>query len=784
MLFYSIIIFLIVVKSFYLKLLNDFPRWYSKSNPQKVSQYKSILEYLKTGNCQSISNNCNEFPIYPNKRAYHTSIIYKTYSQKEANELCPSNFCGPFCNYTSDNCISNKAYQHFEGNDEYFYRLINNAGNEILPDQEIMLVFGGLTLNKVKFELNNIKKNVLLNCEEIKLGLEQMTSRALSNEENINLLYLINNCGYEITNELWEYNIQNDSWNYLKPYIDTNSTNNSSSLLQKPYPRYGHSAVYIEITDKHANFLRKYLFIYGGFSIYCKQSCEDMWLYEISYGPQRFYPNITNGKWERGNKWEKIIPLNNISPGKRFLHSMTVDSKFKYIYLFGGYSVDENQKNILMDDLWRYNIENNTWIKLNTNGIYLITRIISYWDGSSTIFNISPKNYEPTTDTIYTALKNDSLNNSKIDAFPTKRSSSSLSYNKRNDNTELLLLFGGLSYNTSGDYNIQYLLNDIWVYNITSNLWLEIFPKGEKPTYLYGHKIIPLEQDLFILYGGISSDTFNNDLWLFKYWENIWIQINKETINLNNNNESNIEKWPYPSGYFTMLKFSTGIIIYGGLIWKNKNAEYISYENYTDEEESLLHSQIFNTLENLYILNFNKCKSDCNKKGNCHFGFCVCDKNFWGGRCQSQLCPGGITFFDDDFHIKQESIYCSGNGQCLENGKCLCEEGFTGQDCSIAECLNNCNGEKYGKCVIKKPVSQCECNQELKRGGDDCSLIFCLNNCGNMGICNRNLGECNCPKNYYGTDCSVYVVDFRDKSNFIIINVKFFILLFIFLIFI
>ena len=305
------------------------------------------MDYIKTGNCQSTSNNCNEFPIYPNKRAYHISIIYKTYSQKEANELCPSNFCGPFCNYTSDNCLSNKTYQNCEGDDEYYYRFINNAGNVILPDQEIMLVFGGLTLNKVKFELNNIEKNVVLNCEEIIPGLEQMTSEALTNEENINLLYLINNCGYEITNDLWEYNIQNDSWNYLKPHIEANSTNNSSLMQQKPYPRYGHSAVYIEIANKHTNFLRKYLFIYGGFSIYCKHSCEDMWLYEISYGPQRFYPNITEGKWERGNKWKKIIPINNISPGKRFLHSMTVDNKFKYIYLFGGYSVDENQKNIL-----------------------------------------------------------------------------------------------------------------------------------------------------------------------------------------------------------------------------------------------------------------------------------------------------------------------------------------------------------------------------------------------------------------------------------------------------
>ncbi len=801
MFFYSILIFLSIIKYFYLELLNDFPRWYSKSKPEKISQYKSILDYLRIGNCQSIKNNCNELPTYPNKRAYHTSVFYRTYSQKEANELCPSNYCGPFCNYTSDNCLSNNIYQNFptptilelqhynppsnddcpnnccKENDEYCYRLINNCGNEILPDHDIILIFGGLTLNKVKFELDNIEKNVLLNCEEIISGLEQMTSEVLISDENINLLYLINNCGYEMTNELWEYNIQKDSWKYLKPYIDNNNLSQ-----QKPYPRYGHSSVYIEILDNNTNFIRKYLFIYGGFSIYCQHSCEDMWYYEISYGPQRFYPNISSIEWERGNKWKEIFPWNNYSPGKRALHSMTVDSKFKYIYLFGGYSIDENQKNTLMDDLWRYNIQTKTWNKINTNGIYLITRAITYWDGSSTIINISPKDFKQTTVRIFTILKDDNINHSNIGNFPTKRSSTTLTYNKRYDDSEYLLLFGGLTYNTSGTHNIQYLLNDIWVYNITNNLWLEIFPKGDNPSSRYGHQILPLEEDLFILYGGISSNIFNNDLWLFKYWQNIWIQVNKEKINLFPET-SNIEKWPYPTGYFSMSKFNEGIIINGGLIWKQKNVEYISYENYRDEEEPLLQSYLFNTLENLYLIYFNNCGNNCNENGKCHYGFCVCDENFWGDICKNKLCPKSLNFFEDDFHIKQECIYCSGNGQCLENGKCLCDEGFTGDDCSIAECLNNCSGEQYGKCVIKKPVSQCECNQELKRGGDDCSLIFCLNNCGDQGICNRNIGECVCPKNYYGIDCSVFIVNFRDENNYININKIVYILIFLYLLF-
>ena len=802
MLLYSLFLFLITIKYFFFELLNDFPRWYSKSKPDKLGrQYKSILEYLKIGNCQSIFNNCTEFPSYPIKRALHISIAYMTYSQEEANELCPLYGCGPFCNYTSENCLSKKNYSNLPNltifelddfnppsssrcpedccslNNEFCYRLMNNAGNEIFPDQEIMLIFGGLTLNKVKYKENDIEKNILLNCEEIISDLESISTLNLTNEENINLLYLINNCGYEMTNELWEYNIKNDSWNYLKPYVDINN----NLTQQKPYPRYGHAGVYVEIMDREIHFLRKYLFIYGGFSLYCSHSCEDMWYYEISYGPQRFYPKNNNGSWERGNKWKRLDLMNIINPGKRALHSMTVDNEFKYIYLFGGYSFDEHSEKItLMDDLWRYNISANTWEILNTKGIYSITRIITYWDGSSKIINISPKDYDQETDKINTTLKENHLNNSIIGAFPTKRSSSSLSYNKRTEGSEILLLFGGLTYNISNSYNIHYILNDIWIYNITNNLWLEIHSKDEKPDSRYGHQMISLEEDIFILYGGISSNIINNDLWLFKFGPNIWKEINKEesTTSLE---LSDLEKWPYPSGFFSMVHFTKGIMIYGGFIWKQKNQNFQFYENYNDEEEPLFQSTLFNTLENLYILYFNQCKNNCNENGVCHFGICICNEYFWGNYCSNNLCEKSLCFFEDDFHIKQECIYCSGNGECLENGKCLCDEGYIGDDCSIAKCLNDCSGEEFGKCVIRIPISQCECNLELKRGGDDCSLIFCLNNCGTEGICNRNIGECECPNNYYGIDCSVYVVGFREKSNFINKNKIFIVFFMLFL---
>ena len=79
-----------------------------------------------------------------------------------------------------------------------------------------------------------------------------------------------------------------------------------------------------------------------------------------------------------------------------------------------------------------------------------------------------------------------------------------------------------------------------------------------------------------------------------------------------------------------------------------------------------------------------------------------------------------------------------------------------------------------------RPQSQCDCNQQLKRGGDDCSIVFCLNTCGENGECNEDIGVCNCATGYYGEDCSLYIIDFRQGAksiNILFNNILFFIIL-------
>jgi hypothetical protein len=133
---------------------------------------------------------------------------------------------------------------------------------------------------------------------------------------------------------------------------------------------------YVDSTIPASPVLRKYMYIYGGFSIYCVNACDDMWAYEIAYAPQRYYPQENKEKWNRGNKWSQIYVSSTSSPGKRIGHSMIVDQYFRYIYLYGGVIFDNNDNQSLASDLWRYEIQTNTWQLIETLGISSITRSV------------------------------------------------------------------------------------------------------------------------------------------------------------------------------------------------------------------------------------------------------------------------------------------------------------------------------------------------------------------------------------------------------------------------
>ena len=93
----------------------------------------------------------------------------------------------------------------------------------------------------------------------------------------------------------------------------------------------------------------------------------------------------------------------------------------------------------------------------------------------------------------------------------------------------------------------------------------------------------------------------------------------------------------------------------------------------------------------------------------------------WQPACE---CHDGYTGFDCSLLACPED--CLGRGYCY-NGTCHCYPGYAGKSCALLACPNDCS--RHGTCK----AGTCECLAGW--GGDDCSERICLHNCSGHGVC-------------------------------------------------
>ncbi|XP_011500847.1 PREDICTED: teneurin-a isoform X2 [Ceratosolen solmsi marchali] len=125
---------------------------------------------------------------------------------------------------------------------------------------------------------------------------------------------------------------------------------------------------------------------------------------------------------------------------------------------------------------------------------------------------------------------------------------------------------------------------------------------------------------------------------------------------------------------------------------------------------------------------------DCNQHGQCVRGSCVCSPGWKGDFCSEPDCS---------------DPNCGGHGACVE-GKCYCKAGWQGERCDqvdqqVYQCLPGCS--EHGSYDLE--AAACICEEHWT--GIDCSQPSCGLDCGLHGTCEK--GRCKCQDNWTGTKC-------------------------------
>ena len=164
----------------------------------------------------------------------------------------------------------------------------------------------------------------------------------------------------DLLNDLWRYDPDNDTWTWMSGsdmilQAGIYGTKGVSAADNMPGGRYGSVAW----TDSTGD-----LWLFGGFGLGADNGTEnylnDLWRYD---------PDNATWTWMSGSDiaeqpgiyGTKGLPSQANVPGARYESVAWTDNSTGDLWLFGGFGLDSADDDGILNDLWRYDPDNNTW---------------------------------------------------------------------------------------------------------------------------------------------------------------------------------------------------------------------------------------------------------------------------------------------------------------------------------------------------------------------------------------------------------------------------------------
>ena len=159
---------------------------------------------------------------------------------------------------------------------------------------------------------------------------------------------------------------------------------------------------------------------------------------------------------------------------------------------------------------------------------------------------------------------------------------------------------------------------------------------------------------------------------------------------------------------------------------------------------------------------------DCGGHGSCVNGECRCEPGWTIARVPSGLLlPKGVSttgLLGGGCTLRTCPNNCNGRGACVA-GKCVCASGFDGDDCLFQECPKSVqNGRQCGGHGACSAAHVCECMEGYMGAACDEKLCPGGGDCFGRGVCNTKTGVCGCVSSTY--KCIIVRVPNSNSDNF------------------